>query len=370
LLVLVWVAVVFIPAPALAQAKEIIAEGEYNMGDGETPSAAESRALLNAKRDALEQAGTYVRSYTKVKNATLTEDEIEVIASGIMEVSVIDKKRTVIGDVFKFRVKIKAVVQMEKIDEMAKRVKDRQVVEDYKRIKEAYDDSRREIEGLKKKFAEAQNETEKKAVVASITKDELKLRAIEWSDAGSRHVMSKDYDLAIEDSNKAISLKPDYAVAYYFRGVVYNLKGQRDKAIEDFNQAIALKPDYAEAYFGRGFAYSGKGQYDMAIKDYGKAIALKPDLAEAYYGRGIAYNKKGQYDKAIEDFNQAIALKPDYAEAYGGRGFFYILEFKNLVKGCADLEQSCALGDCKVYEEAKKGVIASRQGRLCRKLSF
>jgi hypothetical protein len=51
-----------------AETKEIISEGTYNMGDGETPSVAESRALLKAKQIAVEQAGTYVESYSKVKN--------------------------------------------------------------------------------------------------------------------------------------------------------------------------------------------------------------------------------------------------------------------------------------------------------------
>ncbi|MBI3584860.1 MAG: hypothetical protein HY096_13070, partial [Nitrospinae bacterium] len=48
-----------LPAFGFAEVKEIISEGTYNMGDGETPSVAESRALLQAKRTALEQAGTY-----------------------------------------------------------------------------------------------------------------------------------------------------------------------------------------------------------------------------------------------------------------------------------------------------------------------
>ncbi|MBI5874323.1 MAG: hypothetical protein HZB81_00475 [Deltaproteobacteria bacterium] len=52
------------PALSHAQAKEIIAEGAYNMGDGETPTVAEERALVQAKRVALEQAGTYVESYS------------------------------------------------------------------------------------------------------------------------------------------------------------------------------------------------------------------------------------------------------------------------------------------------------------------
>src|SRR3972149_5438881 len=57
----VWVIIIalflFSPSFGFAETKEIISEGTYNMGDGETPSVAESRALRQAKRTALEQAG-------------------------------------------------------------------------------------------------------------------------------------------------------------------------------------------------------------------------------------------------------------------------------------------------------------------------
>ena len=49
----------FCQSPVFAETKEILAEGAYNMGDGETPTVAESRALLQAKRTAVEEAGTY-----------------------------------------------------------------------------------------------------------------------------------------------------------------------------------------------------------------------------------------------------------------------------------------------------------------------
>jgi hypothetical protein len=48
------------PCFALAEVKEITSEGTYNMGDGETPTVAESRALLQAKRIAVEQAGIMI----------------------------------------------------------------------------------------------------------------------------------------------------------------------------------------------------------------------------------------------------------------------------------------------------------------------
>src|SRR3989338_779851 len=114
----VWVIIIalflFLPLHSFAEVKEIISEGTYNMGDGETPGVAESRALLHAKRTALEQAGTYVESYTKVENLQLTKDEIQVLASGLMEVEILDKKRTIIGDGIHFWVKIKAKVNLDK----------------------------------------------------------------------------------------------------------------------------------------------------------------------------------------------------------------------------------------------------------------
>ena len=54
-----------------------------------------------------------------------------------MEVEILDKKRTVVGDGINFWVKIKAKVNPDKMEEMAKRVKEKSVVEAYKMIQAA-----------------------------------------------------------------------------------------------------------------------------------------------------------------------------------------------------------------------------------------
>src|SRR3989338_7098103 len=371
----VWVIIIalflFFPSLGFAETKEIISEGTYNMGDGETPSVAESRALLQAKRTALEQAGTYVESYTKVKNLQLTEDEIKVLSSGIMEVEFLDKKRTVVGDVIHFWVQIKAKVNPDKIEEMAKRVKERAVVEDYKNIQEAYDKSQKDIEELKKQLAQAKGEKEKKQVEAKITDEERLFQANEWFEKGNKHNLDftwteveklpeyqslsdsdktkakvlyyKEYDDAIEAYTSAIALDPNYAAAYNNRGVAYKNKGQNDRAIEDYNKAIALDPNYAAAYNNRGNAYANKGQYDRAIEDYNKAIALDPNYAKAYNNRGGAYDNKGQNDRAIEDYNKAIALDPNNAAAYNNRGAVYAKN--SLIKALLDKNKNPRIAD-------------------------
>src|SRR3990170_3220596 len=317
--------ILFLPLHSFAETKEIISEGTYNMGDGETPSVAESRALLQAKRTALEQAGTYVESYSKVINLKLTEDEIQVLASGLMEVEILDKKRTVVGDGFHFWVKIKAKVNLDKTEEMANRikVKDKSFVDDYKKIQEAYDKSQKEIEELKKQLAEAKDVKERKLIEAKITDEERLFQANEWFEKGFQHWLNKEYNSAIEAFTSAIALDPNYVYAYGNRGIAYADKGQYDRAIEDYNKAIQLDPNDAKAYNNRGVAYDKKGQHGRAIEDFNMAIQLDPNYTDAYYNRGITYYHKGQYDRAIEDFNMAIQLDPNDADAYYNRGITY-----------------------------------------------
>ncbi|MBI3600012.1 MAG: tetratricopeptide repeat protein [Nitrospinae bacterium] len=312
-----------------AETKEIISEGTYNMGDGETPGVAESRALLNAKRVAIEQAGTYVESYTKVKNLQLTEDEIKVMASGIMEVAIIDKKRTVIGDGFNFWVKIKAKVNLDNIEKLAGKVKEKSVVEDYKKIQEAYDKSQKEIEELKKQLAQAKGEPERKQVEAKIADKENLFQANEWFEKGNRYSLDKQYDEAIDAYTKAVMLNPDADGAYVNRGNVYLQTEQYDKALEDYNKASEVldrtfdrnNPNlnievYANVFWNialnRGYVYEKKGEYDKAIEYYNSAIKFKSDNANAYFNRGRIYLiVKSEYDKAIEDYSKVIEINPE-----------------------------------------------------------
>ena len=57
-----------LPALVQAETKTIVSEATYVMGDGETPSFAEAMVLQKANQAALENAGTYVESYTHVRN--------------------------------------------------------------------------------------------------------------------------------------------------------------------------------------------------------------------------------------------------------------------------------------------------------------
>ena len=155
----------------------------------------------------------------------------------------------------------------------------------------------------------------------------------------------------IQDYNKAISLKPDNAETYYNRGIAFSKISQYQNAIKDYNEAIRLKPDYAEAYNNRGIIYGQHGQYQLAIEDFNKVISMKPDHIKAYNNRGLAYSELGQYQSAVKDFNKVIRLKPDYANAYNNRANVFIKKGDS-ISGCRDARKACALGNCKILEDA------------------
>lgn len=302
-----------IPCVCFSETTEIVSEGIYNMGDGETPIIAEGKALEQAKRIAVEQAGTYVKSYSKMKNFQIAEDEVQVLASGIMEVTVLDKKRTVAEDAIKFWVKIKALVYPDRMEVMAERIRDQGLAEEYSKMKDAYEKSQKEIEELKNQLAITKDDVYRKQIVAKITEQEKTFTVGQQFDEGMRLVMTNNMDDAIAAFSKAIADDPNDIKAYTQRAILYAKKMQIDKAIADFNKVIEIKPDEARGYAGRGITYSRMGRHKQAIADLARALELQPEappflLARVHISLGTSYRALGNRPKAIANFKKSCEL--------------------------------------------------------------
>jgi tetratricopeptide (TPR) repeat protein len=82
-----------------------------------------------------------------------------------------------------------------------------------------------------------------------------------------------------------------------------------DRAIAEYTKAITLNPQNSEAYNCRGLAFIDKGEYDRAIDDFNAAIERYSNDTFAYKYRGIAHEKKGDRRRAIADFRQAYSFR-------------------------------------------------------------
>ena len=113
-----------------------------------------------------------------------------------------------------------------------------------------------------------------------------------------------------------------------YRGISCTERGEQDKAIQHFNKAIELKPDFAIAYSNRGVTYLRKGEFDKAIQNFDKAIQLKPDYANAYCNRGEAWMHRSEWNKAKADLTVAK-----------DSGVDIIASFHNDYENVADFEE-------------------------------
>ena len=72
--------------PVEAATYQIVAEGQYVMGDGDTREIAKDKAVKDAMRIAIEKAGVYVESCSKAQNYELTDDQVRMVAAGCIKV--------------------------------------------------------------------------------------------------------------------------------------------------------------------------------------------------------------------------------------------------------------------------------------------
>jgi tetratricopeptide (TPR) repeat protein len=127
-------------------------------------------------------------------------------------------------------------------------------------------------------------------------------------------------DASINDYEKAVTLKPDYAEAYYNLGVTLREVGQIDAALKSYEKALAIKHEYPAAHNNLGTILLDLGSLDSAVDHFEWAIAFKPDYAEAYNNLGVVERQQEKFDQAIKSFEKAISIQPNYTQAHNNLG--------------------------------------------------
>lgn len=302
--------------------------GEYIMSDFETPDIAKQRAKARAEQHAVEQAGVYVKSYTRTVNNTLVEDEIIAIANTIIKI--VDVQYTINpisdgGGSFKIVAKIWVTVDSNRIDEWLKREQkeNRELVEQNKQLQVDKGKLDAELTELRKKLASVTNVQDKHKLEKEVVSADSEFLANQKIEEGCRLYNDGKHIEAVAMFSQAVGLDENSSVAYCCRGMAYGTQGNYSQAIVDFTKAINLNPNYTAAYSGRGLAYAYQGNLTQALSDFNKAISLNPNYADAYCNRGVGYGMQGNYMQAIADCNKAIALNPNNATVYKNRGIAY-----------------------------------------------
>ena len=142
----------------------------------------------------------------------------------------------------------------------------------------------------------------------------------------------KNYEEALNNFEKAVSLDPRFAMAFIASAVtryeeaVADLKKSQSEnpessmleaklystmlqeAVNDLDKALNLNPGLTVAWFDKGNIYLASGDYAEAIRCFDRAINLDPDLGQGYFNRGLAYMHSGNKEQSFADLSKAGEL--------------------------------------------------------------
>jgi len=122
---------------------------------------------------------------------------------------------------------------------------------------------------------------------------------------------------ALELLKKAIALDDSEAAAHGVLGYLYAMMGQYDKAIAEAERSVSLNPNDASNLTRMSFVLNNTGRAEEAISVLKNVRRLNPTPPQAYFVQlSTAYRLTGQYKEAIETAKEALKHVPNNQLAY------------------------------------------------------
>lgn len=173
------------------------------------------------------------------------------------------------------------------------------------------------------KQEKAKKDNKSKTKKSKVSK-ESKKKSEKFYEFGSDYYKKENYQLAIENFTKAISLNPYNTLAYFDRANTYKKLNKYINAIEDYTKASDLSSS-SSVYFLRALTYEKIQDYENAILDYTNSIEIEPDDDKLYQFRGQVYEEIKDYENAIKDYLKCAELTKEKAIPFYKIGHIYYM---------------------------------------------
>ena len=127
-----------------------------------------------------------------------------------------------------------------------------------------------------------------------------------YLESGKKKLGDKNYESAIEDFEKSISIQPSFS-SYIGLGIaLYNISEYK-KAVTALTLSTRLK-ETSTAYHYLGWSYLMTKKYNESIQFFLKSSTIGKN-SRTFYGLALAFNAIKNYHKAIESLKQSLELK-------------------------------------------------------------
>ncbi len=130
------------------------------------------------------------------------------------------------------------------------------------------------------------------------------------SDLAVAYCISCNYQDALSDANRALSMNARNFVARLSHAWALGGLGKGDQSLKELDQLSREYPAHEQINLVRGVCYLNQGRFDDAVEEFTKVIQRNSRYALAYSERAIALSAVGKFQKAQADLEDCIRLAP------------------------------------------------------------
>ncbi|HEY8095568.1 MAG TPA: tetratricopeptide repeat protein, partial [Methylobacter sp.] len=116
--------------------------------------------------------------------------------------------------------------------------------------------------------------------------------------------------------SQGMVLFPEQADLHYYQGNLHLQAGRHDQAIGYFLKALRLQPGYAQVHHNLEIAFRAQRMRGVAIDGSAIANSLNQEFDENHYWIGLQYQAQGRLDDAIDSFHRVLSACPDIPQIH------------------------------------------------------
>jgi protein O-mannosyl-transferase len=120
----------------------------------------------------------------------------------------------------------------------------------------------------------------------------------------------KQYELAVEQYEKAIAVKPDSVKSHFSLGLALFSLNRLDDAIFHYRKALEFDNKLVRGHARLGEALLENREYDAAVVEYRRVLKLTPNDANACYNIGVARERQARRAESLAAYREAMAIQP------------------------------------------------------------
>ena len=113
-------------------------------------------------------------------------------------------------------------------------------------------------------------------------------------------------------------MNPALFIAVNLKEIIFSEMNRHDEALEAYEKALMIDPDFAGAWYNKGLALGELNRTEASIQTFKKVLEIDKSYTGAWYNMACLYSRSNLRAQSLTNLRTAIAYNPSCKETARG----------------------------------------------------